>query len=141
MRGRALANLFVDVRAGTDMESGSQRRRSQFSTRISAKRRARERPPHTEAAWPFVNRTPDRDKDAAIILTGRAAEIGVVLARSELGRGKRKAHIVLAIVLTTPARAGADLNGFAPRPQESGSVGPPRPCHHFGSMSPGWRRS
>jgi hypothetical protein len=57
---------------------------------------------------------PDHRKHAVIVLAAgatrrRVAEIGMELARSELGRRKREACIVLAVVVTTRAPASADL--------------------------------
>jgi len=48
------------------------------------------------AASPLIGRIPDHGEHAVVVVAGGAAEIGLELARSELGRGKRKAHIILA---------------------------------------------
>ncbi|MCA6110806.1 hypothetical protein [Bradyrhizobium cenepequi] len=50
-----------------------------------------------------------QDEHAVVILAGGAAEIGVELARTELGRGERQAQIVLAANLTAANRPCADI--------------------------------
>ena len=60
-----------------------------------------------------VCRIPDQGEHAVIVLAGGASEIGVELARSELGRCQREAHILLAAALaaTDPARPDLDVLG------------------------------
>jgi hypothetical protein len=100
-------------------------RRRAYSAMIAARHRPRhcddarrrlrrERGPR---AWrggrlPSVGGIPDDGKDAVIILAGGAAEIGIDLARSELGCGQRQAHIILAAGFPAPGPACADLDAL-----------------------------
>src|SRR4051812_47066054 len=66
---------------------------------------------------PLVRRVPDHGKDAVVVLAGGAAEIGVKLARAELGGCERQAHILLAAVLAAPDPARADLDALGHDPE------------------------
>src|SRR5439155_26013090 len=65
----------------------------------------------------LVRRVPDHGEDAVVVLAGRAAEVGVQLARSELGRCERQTHIVLAAGLTAPDPARTDLDALRDDPE------------------------
>src|SRR5260370_42123941 len=103
MRGRELVVLIENIRADTDVEPRCQRRGSSLSIRLNAKPQMRERPPRRAgAALPLISRITVHSEHAVVALAGGAAEIGVALARYELGRSQREAHLVLVVVLTTP---------------------------------------
>jgi hypothetical protein len=65
---------------------------------VDAKMRRENGPPRRsrEGRTYLVCRVPYHGEDAVVVLAGGAAEIGVELARSELGCCEHEAHIVLA---------------------------------------------
>jgi hypothetical protein len=62
------------------------------------------------------------------------AKISVELARSELGRSKRKAHLGLAVVVTNVSSPNADLDASRSWARSKINLGAVVPI--FGSMSP-----